>query len=59
MNSLFALKKIRRSTVSGFNLTLFLLTMLPATLKTLSDGADIAGIAKIQDANLHTLGYFE
>jgi hypothetical protein len=33
--------------------------MLPATLNTLSDGADVAGIDKIQDANLHTFGYFE
>jgi hypothetical protein len=33
--------------------------MLPAALNTLSDGAEVAGIAKIQEANLHTLGYFE
>jgi len=33
--------------------------MFAAALKTLSDGADVAGIAKIIDANFHRLGYLE
>jgi hypothetical protein len=36
-----------------------MLTILPVALNTLSDGAEVARIAKIQDSNLQTLGYFE
>ena len=44
-------------TLSAYSLFLFLLSMLPATLKALSEEADPPGIASNFIANVKMLGY--
>jgi len=44
-------------TLSGFRDPLFLVAIKLATLKTRSDGADVAGTDKMRFASIHMLGY--
>jgi len=50
-------KKTRSPALVGSSLDLSLAIVIPATENTLSDGADVAGIASIFDAILERMGY--
>jgi hypothetical protein len=43
---MFLFRKTRRSTLLGLSLALFLFTMLPQMLKTLSLGTEVVGMDK-------------
>ena len=53
----FLLRKISKSTFSGFKLALFVLTISPATENTCSAGTEVAGTQRYCVASLARFGY--